>query len=61
MVAEATWAETIGDLADDLGRIIARRQRLEADIEEAFLEHPLRTSPRLHVRIRAPERSGNPR
>lgn len=43
--AEETWGENIGDLAADLDRIIDRRQRLEADIEEAFLEHPLRTSP----------------
>ncbi|MDE0440021.1 MAG: hypothetical protein OXJ36_16815 [bacterium] len=41
VVAESTWGETIGDLAADLDRIIAVRQRLEADIEEAFLEHPL--------------------
>ena len=40
VVAEATWGETISDLAADLDRIIARRQRLAADIEEAFLEHP---------------------
>ena len=43
VVAEATWGETIRDLAADLDRIIARRQTLAADIEEAFLEHPLRT------------------
>ena len=41
VVAEGTWGETIGDLAADLDRIITLRQRLEADIEEAFLEHPL--------------------
>ncbi|MDE0169124.1 MAG: hypothetical protein OXS29_06355 [bacterium] len=41
VVAESTWGETIGDLAADLEGIIAVRQRLEADIEEAFLEHPL--------------------
>ena len=41
VVAEATWGETIGDLAADLDRIITRRQQLEADIGEAFLEHPL--------------------
>ncbi|MCY4621832.1 MAG: hypothetical protein OXD34_08375 [bacterium] len=41
MVAEASWGETISDLASDLDRIIDRRQELEADIEAAFLEHPL--------------------
>jgi hypothetical protein len=61
VVAEATWGETIGNLAADLDRIIAVRQQLEVDIEEAFLEHPLRTSPQQHVRIRAPHRSENPR
>ena len=61
VVAEATWGETIGDLAADLDRIIAVRQRLAADIEEAFLEHPLRTSPQQHVRVRAPHRRHNPR
>ena len=61
VVAEATWGETIGDLAADLDRIIAVRQQLEADIEKAFLEHPLRTSPQHNVRIRVPHRSHNPR
>ena len=61
VVAEATWGETIGDLAADLDRIIARRQRLAADIGAAFLEHPLRTSPQQHVRVRAPHRRENPR
>ena len=41
VVAEATWGETIGDLAADLDRIIAQRKSLEADIGQAFLEHPL--------------------
>ena len=44
VVAESTWGETIGDLAGDLEGIVAQRERLEADIEEAFLEHPLGTS-----------------
>ena len=44
VVAEATWGETIGNLASDLDRIVAQRERLAADIEEAFLEHPLGTS-----------------
>ncbi len=61
VVAEGTWGETIGDLAGDLDRIVAQRERLEADIEEAFLEHPLRTSPQHNVRVRAPHRSENPR
>ena len=59
--AEKTWGETIGDLAADLDRIIDRRQRLAADIEQAFLEHPLRTSPQHNVRVRTQNRSENPR
>lgn len=61
VVAEATRGETIGDVNADLDRIIACRQRLEAGIEEAFLENPLRTSPQQHVGVRAPHRSDNPR
>ena len=61
VVAEATWGETIGDLAGDLDRIIGRRERLEADIGAAFLEHPLRTSTQHNVRVRAPHRRPNPR
>ena len=59
--AEKTWGETIGDLTTDLDRVIDRRHRLAADIEEAFLEHPLRTSPQQHVRVRAPHRRESPR
>ncbi len=70
--AEATWGETIGDLAADLDRVIARRQRLAADIEEAFLEHPLgkvlnsmcgfgpRTGARTLAEIGDPHRFANP-
>ncbi|WP_420612962.1 IS110 family transposase [Candidatus Spongiisocius sp.] len=70
--AEATWGETIGDLAADLDRIIDRRQRLEADIEQAFLEHPLgkvlnsmcgfgpRTGARTLAEIGDPHRFANP-
>ena len=72
VVAEATWAETIGDLAADLDRIITRRQRLETDIEEAFLDHPLgkvlnsmcgfgpRTGARTLAEIGDPHRFANP-
>ena len=72
VVAEATWGETIGDLAADLDRIIARRQRLVAEIEEAFLEHPLgkvlnsmcgfgpRTGARTLAEIGDPHRFANP-
>ena len=72
VVAEATWGETIGDLAADLDRIIARRHRLEADIEGAFLEHPLgkvlntmcgfgpRTGARTLAEIGDPHRFANP-
>ena len=42
VAAEATWGDTIGDLAADLDRIIGRRHQLAADIGQAFLEHPLR-------------------
>ena len=41
VTAEATWGDTISDLAADLDRICVRRSRLTADIEEAFLAHPL--------------------
>ena len=72
VVAEATWGETISDLAADLDRIIARRQRLAADIEEAFLEHPLgkvlnsmcgfgpRTGARTLAEVGDPHRFANP-
>ena len=72
VVAEATWGEAIGDLVADLDRIIARRQQLEADIEEAFLEHPLgkvlnsmcgfgpRTGARTLAEIGDPHRFANP-
>ena len=70
--AEATWGETIGDLAADLDQIIDRRQRLAADIEQAFLEHPLgkvlnsmcgfgpRTGARTLAEIGDPHRFANP-
>ena len=72
VVAEATWGETISGLAADLDRIIDRRQRLAADIEEAFLEHPLgkvlnsmcgfgpRTGARTLAEIGDPHRFANP-
>ena len=72
MVAEATWGETIGDLAGDLDRIIGRRERLAADIGAAFLEHPLgkvlnsmcgfgpRTGARTLAEIGDPHRFANP-
>ena len=41
VVAEATWSETIADLASDLDRICARRDLLANDIKEAFRAHPL--------------------
>ena len=61
VVADATWGEPIGDLAADLDRITGRRDQLEADIAQAFLEHPLRTSPQHNVRVRAPHRRPHPR
>ena len=72
VVAEATWGETISDLTADLDRIITRRDRLEADIEAAFLEHPLgkvlnsmcgfgpRTGARTIAEIGDPHRFANP-
>ena len=41
VTAEAAWGDTISELAADLDRICARRDRLAADIEEAFMAHPL--------------------
>ena len=41
VTAEATWAETISDLAGDLDRVCEQRDQLAGDIEAAFLEHPL--------------------
>lgn len=41
ITAEATWGQTISDLAADLDRICARRDQLAADIADAFLAHPL--------------------
>ena len=72
VAAEATWGETIGGLAADLDRIIDHRERLAADIEEAFLEHPLgkilnsmcgfgpRTGARTLAEIGDPHRFANP-
>ena len=72
VVAEATWGETIGNLTADLDRIISRRDQLEADIETAFLEHPLgkvlntmcgfgpRTGARTLAEIGDPNRFANP-
>ena len=72
VVAEATWGETIRDLAADLDRIIAQRKSLEADIGQAFLEHPLgkvlnsmcgfgpRTGARTLAEIGDPHRFANP-
>ena len=72
VVAETTWGETISDLAADLDRIINRRESLAADIEEAFLEHPLgkvlnsmcgfgpRTGARTLAEIGDPNRFANP-
>ena len=41
VAAEASWGEAIADLAPDLDRIAERRRRLEKDIEEALMAHPL--------------------
>ena len=41
VTAEAAWGDTISELAADLDRICGRRDQLTADIEEAFLAHPL--------------------
>ena len=41
VTAEAAWGDTITELAADLDRICARRDHLAADIEAAFMGHPL--------------------
>ena len=72
VVAEATWGDTIGDLAADLDRLTSRRHQLTADIEKVFLEHPLgkvlnsmcgfgpRTGARTLAEIGDPNRFDNP-
>ena len=57
VVAEATWSETIADLAADLDRICARRDQLAGDIEAAFLSRPThweKSSPASAGSARAP-------
>ena len=39
--AEETWGRIVGELLADLDRIQTQRTRLAAQIEEAFLAHPL--------------------
>jgi transposase len=39
--AEETWGQVVGELLADLDRIQQQRARLAAQIEEAFLAHPL--------------------
>ena len=41
LAADATWGQTISELAADLDRICERRDHLAADIEDAFMAHPL--------------------
>lgn len=41
VTAEATWGQTIRELAADLDRVADNRDQLTADIEDAFLAHPL--------------------
>ena len=41
VTAEAAWGDTICDLAADLVRVCERRSQIAADIETAFMEHPL--------------------
>ncbi len=41
VTAEATWGDTISDLAAELDRICGRRDQLAGDIEAAFSAHPL--------------------
>lgn len=41
VAAEAAWGEAISDLAADLDRICGRRDQLEQQIEQAFMDHPL--------------------
>ena len=72
VVAEETWGQTIGELAADLDRLITKREKLETDIKETFLEHPLgkvlnsmsgfgpRTGARTLAEIGDPHRFANP-
>ena len=39
--AEETWGQVVAELLEDLDRIQQQRARLAAQIEEAFLAHPL--------------------
>ena len=41
VTAEATWCDTITELAADLDRICERRDQLATTIEDAFMDHPL--------------------
>ena len=72
VTAEAAWGDAICDLAADLNRINQRRDQLAADIETAFMEHPLgkvlaslcgfgpRTGARTLAEIGDPHRFANP-
>ncbi len=56
VTAEATWGDTITELATDLDRICGRRDQLAGDIEAAFMEHPLgKSSPACAGSAREPE------
>lgn len=41
VTAETAWGDAIRELAAELDRVCERRDQLGADIEEAFMEHPL--------------------
>lgn len=72
VAAEAAWGDAISDLASDLDRICGRRDQLETQIEQAFMDHPLgkvlstmcgfgpRTGARTLAEIADPHRFDNP-
>ena len=72
VTAETAWGESVCELTADLDRACTRRGLLAADIEEAFMEHPLgkvltslcgfgpRTGARTLAEIGDPHRFDNP-
>jgi hypothetical protein len=59
--ADETWGEVIVDLAGDLERVHLRRAELARQIEEVFSQHPLAKGSGEPLRVRAQDRSPNPR
>ena len=61
VTAEATWGDTITELAADLDRICARRDQLAADHRRRVHGPPAGKSPRQPVRVRPANRRPDPR